>query len=72
MTIARLDTSAADFTRRLDALTAWSDERDQEVATRVRDIIARVRREGDAALVALTRQFDGGQADTMEIGRAHV
>jgi histidinol dehydrogenase len=65
MTTTRLKTADADFAERLDALTAWSEERDQEVAGRVRDIIARVRQEGDAALVALTRQFDKVEADSM-------
>ncbi|MDF1821643.1 MAG: histidinol dehydrogenase [Alcanivoracaceae bacterium] len=65
MTTTRLNTADADFAERLDALTAWSEERDQEVAGRVRDIIARVRQEGDAALVALTRQFDKVEADSM-------
>lgn len=65
MITARLSTSDKDFADRLAALTAWSEERDQEVAERVRGIIARVRQEGDAALVDLTRQFDGVQADNM-------
>ena len=55
----RLDTSAADFWARLDALVAWdSVSDDAAVEGRVRDILADVRRRGDAAVVEYTNRFD--------------
>lgn len=58
MKMNRLDTSDLDFYADLAALTAWSDERDDEVRDRVRDIIHAVRQRGDKALVELTNRFD--------------
>jgi histidinol dehydrogenase len=55
----RLTTTDTDFTRRLDALTAWSEERDREVAERARAIIDAVRQRGDAAVLEYTAQLDG-------------
>lgn len=60
-----LDAQANDFTQRLQALTAWSEARDDEVATRVRAILKAVATEGDAALVRYTNQFDGQAANDM-------
>lgn len=54
----RLDASAADFDRQLRELISWEQVSDSQVEARVRDIIAAVRRDGDAALVALSNQFD--------------
>ncbi|MCK0537904.1 histidinol dehydrogenase [Alcanivorax quisquiliarum] len=54
----RLATTEADFDARLAALTAWSEERDAEVATRVSEIIRAVRERGDEALVEYTNRFD--------------
>lgn len=56
--VTRLDSNSSDFWQRLDALTAWSEERDMEVAGRVAAIIRDIREQGDAALVAYTNQFD--------------
>ena len=47
------------FHEELSALLARSKEPDPETERGVRDIIARVRGEGDRALVELTRRFDG-------------
>ncbi|MBT2189232.1 histidinol dehydrogenase [Sphingobium nicotianae] len=55
----RLDTRDADFADRFDALVNARREADEDVAQAVRGIIARVRREGDAALAELTTRFDG-------------
>ena len=41
-----------------------------EVAVGARQIIERVRREGDAALIALTRQFDAVHLDGLEVSAA--
>jgi len=62
--VARLQSDASDFWQRLDALTAWSEERDMEVAGRVAAIIRDVREQGDAALVKYTNQFDHRQVQT--------
>lgn len=58
LTLARLDTRAADFDARLTALLDRAPEADPELATRVAAIIADVRARGDAALVELTARFD--------------
>jgi histidinol dehydrogenase len=57
--VRTLDTGAADFDDAFDALVARLEEADEEVERRVREIISRVRREGDAALLDLTRRLDG-------------
>jgi histidinol dehydrogenase len=53
-----LDSSAADFEARFSAFLATKREVSEDVEQAVRKIIARVRAEGDAALVELSRQFD--------------
>ncbi|MFV0275973.1 MAG: histidinol dehydrogenase [Parahaliea sp.] len=54
----RLDSRQADFDSALDALTAWEESLDAGVSTTVAEIIAAVRRRGDAALVEYTARFD--------------
>lgn len=56
--IARLDSGDPDFDARLDALLAWHDEERPEILATVSDILARVRAEGDVALLEFTRRFD--------------
>jgi histidinol dehydrogenase len=56
--IQRLNTADADFWPRLETLTAWEGVADETVTTVVRDILARVRTEGDAALLDYTHRFD--------------
>lgn len=53
-----LSTRDADFEDQLDALVAWEDARDETVERTVADIIADVRRRGDAALLEYTARFD--------------
>ena len=53
-----LNTQDADFDAKLAALTAWSEERDAEVAERVHGILRDVARRGDEALVEYTARFD--------------
>jgi histidinol dehydrogenase len=53
-----LDQSAPDFEQRFAAFLLTKREVSEDVDVVVRDIIARVRAEGDAALVDYTRQFD--------------
>lgn len=54
-----LSTEAADFAAAFDALLAAKREDAADVGEAVAAIIAQVRREGDAALIALTGRFDG-------------
>ncbi|WP_018232413.1 histidinol dehydrogenase [Thioalkalivibrio thiocyanodenitrificans] len=56
--INRLSTRDPDFRQRLDALLAWEGVSDEAVFNTVRDILAAVRRDGDAALMEYTRRFD--------------
>lgn len=54
----RLDAGAPDFAARFDALLAQKREVSEDVDAAVRDIIAAVAAEGDAALVRFTNRFD--------------
>ena len=54
----RLDTRDADFEPAFASLLSGREEGQQEVAGPVADILAHVRREGDAALCTLTERFD--------------
>ena len=68
----RLSTDQADFVERLDALTAWSEERDAEVAARVQSILADVRSRGDAAVIEYSNRFDRRNVvsfDELEVSR---
>ncbi|MFP4682232.1 MAG: histidinol dehydrogenase [Ectothiorhodospira sp.] len=56
--INRLDTSEADFRERLDRLLAWEGVSDEAVTRTVSEILADVRRRGDAALLEYTARFD--------------
>ncbi|MCB1825321.1 MAG: histidinol dehydrogenase [Candidatus Competibacteraceae bacterium] len=56
--IQRLNTADADFWPRLETLTAWEGVADEAVTAVVREILARVRTEGDAALLDYTHRFD--------------
>ena len=61
----RLDTRAADFDTRLDALTHWQEQLDQSVTETVTAIIADVASRGDTALLEYTARFDRLQAATV-------
>jgi histidinol dehydrogenase len=71
---ARLDAAAPDFAKRLTALLdrRRADEADAERAAA--EIIARVRAEGDAAVIDLTRRFDRVELSpgTLRIGSAEI
>jgi histidinol dehydrogenase len=68
------------FTGRVDRLTAaerqalcyrmGDDAGDDTVRARTTAIIARVRQEGDRALVAMAREFDGAELTQLEVPRA--
>lgn len=59
----RLDASDPGFDNAFDALVNARRESDSDVTDTVRDIVARVRAEGDAALAELTRRYDGHDLD---------
>jgi len=54
----RFNSQDADFGRTLDQLLAWEGVSDAAVQATVNEVIARVRREGDAAVVDFTNRFD--------------
>jgi len=56
--IARLDAGAAGFDAELSALLRRGEDADDAVAGAVLDILKRVRRDGDRALLDYTREFD--------------
>ncbi len=65
VSVMRLQASAADFDRQLTALLAWESVSDGQVNQVVDEVLGRVRREGDAALVEYTNRFDRLNAATM-------
>ena len=56
--IRRLNASDQDFDQQLSALLAWEEDVDENVGNLVRDIIYKVRKNGDAALLEYTNKFD--------------
>lgn len=65
MNIQRLNTGAADFADRLQALIALEPSGDDKVRAAVEDIIAAVRRDGDAAVLDCAQRFDAEQAKSV-------
>lgn len=63
--IRRMDTADPAFGGELDALLAWEARESPEVARIAAELIAEVRADGDAALLRLSRRFDGVQAQRM-------
>lgn len=73
--IPRLDTSVAGFDKRLQTLLAWEAVSDAGVQQAVTEIVTRVRREGDAALLEYSNRFDGlgaTEASALEIHAARL
>jgi histidinol dehydrogenase len=62
--------TSPEFQRRLDALTNRSAEQSAEIDAAARKTIAKVRAGGDAALRALTAEFDKRQLDALELPAA--
>ena len=58
LTIRRLSTQSADFYAQLDALLAFDDSTDAAIERAVAEILASVRKTGDAAVLDCTRRFD--------------
>jgi len=73
--IRRLSSVDPDFERRLADLLAFESAQDEGVERAVAEILAAVRREGDPAVLAYTRRFDGLEAASMaelELPRAEL
>ncbi|MDQ8019908.1 MAG: histidinol dehydrogenase [Bordetella sp.] len=62
---ARLSTVSATFDADFKARLHWSADTDAAIEQRVSDILADVRRRGDAAVLEYTRRFDGLAAESM-------
>ena len=56
--LTRLSASDKDFNAQLETLLAWDEVDDQDVQHQVIDIISKVRKEGDKAVLSYTNQFD--------------
>lgn len=65
LNIRRLDSHQADFAEQMDKLLAWEAVSDTKVNQIVDEILARVKAEGDAAVVEYTNRFDRLQATGM-------
>ncbi len=63
--ITRLDSSNDDFWPALEKLLAWEGVSDDQVNATVREILARVKSEGDAAVLEYTNRFDRMSAASM-------
>ena len=61
----RLSTTSADFEAQFAARLHWSAETDGAIEQRVADILADVKRRGDAAVLEHTARFDGLQVASM-------
>ncbi|MBI5269256.1 MAG: histidinol dehydrogenase [Burkholderiales bacterium] len=62
LNLRQLDTTAADFDAEFARLRHWSEDTDASIEQRVADILADVRRRGDAAVLEYTARFDRLQA----------
>jgi histidinol dehydrogenase len=65
MKLRRLSTREAGFDAALDALTRYDAAQDASVQQTVRDIVADVRRRGDAAVLEYTQRFDRTSARSL-------
>jgi histidinol dehydrogenase len=63
--IARLSSRDADFDARLARLTAFDAAQDETVDATVAEILAAVKRRGDAAVLEYTARFDGVKAGVL-------
>ncbi len=66
LSIKRLDAAQADFDQQLEQLLAWESVSDDKVNGIVNEVIAKVRAEGDAALVEFTNRFDRTAASSIQ------
>ncbi len=65
LNLTRLDSSQTDFSARLNTLLSFSDETDHRVTSAVEEILAAVKRRGDAAVLEYTARFDRLTATAM-------
>jgi histidinol dehydrogenase len=75
LNLRRLDSADADFHAQLEHLLAWNEGEDAEIHRRVFDIVGRVRKEGDRALLEFTRRFDHFEVESpaaLELPRARL
>lgn len=63
--LRRLTTESHNFWSQLETLLAWETVSDEQIRQTVHEILQQVRRQGDAALLEYTRQFDRRQVQTM-------
>ncbi|MBP8205474.1 MAG: histidinol dehydrogenase, partial [Giesbergeria sp.] len=63
---ARLSTVSAAFEAEFAARLHWSADQDAAIEQRVADILADVRKQGDAAVLDYTARFDALQAPTLQ------
>ncbi len=66
VSLRRLNSADENFNAQLDQLLAWEQISDQVVENTVREIIAAIRKRGDAALIEYSNQFDRLNAQTMQ------
>lgn len=64
--LRRLNSGDEAFSKQLDELLAWDAVSDEQVLSTVTEIISSVRTQGDAAVIDLTRRFDGLQVSAMD------
>jgi histidinol dehydrogenase len=62
----RLSTAQTDFEARFQERLHWSGETDAAIEQRVAEILADVRKRGDAAVLEYTARFDGVQGKTLQ------
>jgi len=72
MKLRRLSSRAADFDRKLAALTRYDAAQDPKVPNVVRKILADVRKRGDAAVREYTRKFDGVSPREFALGKQDI
>lgn len=65
-TVARLSTQDEAFDQQLDALLDWEGVSDSAVQARVDEILADVKKRGDAAVIEATNRFDRLSVDSMQ------
>jgi histidinol dehydrogenase len=75
--LQQLNTQELDFWPQLESLLAWEASSDTAVQDTVKDILARVKAEGDAAVLEFTQRFDRVNATSMaeleiSLERAHA
>jgi len=73
--ITRLDSTDADFRKKLDDLLAWESVSDEGVNRTVNDVLQATRSRGDAALLEFTARFDAwtpNSAADLEISKGRL